>query len=272
MRASCRRPPVFLSVLALLIVWQLPAAGFQRSRDPYTKVCLRQPQRTLTFHLGGACPLGPSRQACLATVHDAVHAWNAPGCSDLHVRFAGQIPADRIGARRDWPRDGVNLIVFRHAAHPRRTPYANYSTVSYDRITGVIADADIVLDLVADRTSTADLYDILVHEIGHALGFDHALHPGAVMYRYHQPGPGRRNLSADDIRAICHVYPAGQPTPACRGPRRPMANLAGWRVFGPFLWWSSLLLASTAGWLLIHRRRSGHAGGRQSLRQKTSSR
>jgi hypothetical protein len=252
-----RRAIVCSCVLAAMVCPAGTADGFQRSRDPYTDVCLQQPQRTVIFHLIGPCPVGPSPRACLETVRNALEVWNAPGCSDLKVHFAGQATGMPVN-RRGWAHDGVNAIVFNRVKRKHPVPDGNFSTISYDRISGEILDADIVLDIVPEHDTTDDLYDVLVHEVGHALGLDHALHTDAVMYRFHQPGPGRRRLSPDDVRALCHVYPAGQPTPTCR-PRRPIANLAGWRSPGPFGSWVRLLLLFFSAWLVWKRRR-GSAG------------
>lgn len=251
--ATRRRLIVCSCLLAGFVCALSPAYGFQRSRDPYTDICLHQPQRTLIFHLSGPCPVGPSPRACLETVREALDAWNTPRCSDLYVCFGGRTD-ESAAYRRGRERDGVNAIVFGRAKREPGESHGNYSSISYDRISGEILDADIVLDIVPEQHTTDDLYDVLVHEVGHALGLDHALHTGAVMYRFHRPGPGRRRLSPDDVRALCHVYPAGRPTPCCR-PRRPIAHLAGWRSSGPFGSWIRLLLVLLPAWLVWRRRR-----------------
>lgn len=58
-----------------------------------------------------------------------------------------------------------------------------------------------------------DLYSILLHEVGHALGLGHADRPGAVMYPYYSRLA--KGLQQDDIDALKRLYPArtGEPEP-----------------------------------------------------------
>src|SRR5262249_21740571 len=49
-----------------------------------------------------------------------------------------------------------------------------------------------------------DLYSVLLHESGHALGMNHSTDSGAVMYAYYSGV--RTGLSADDIAGIQSIY------------------------------------------------------------------
>jgi hypothetical protein len=65
--------------------------------------------------------------------------------------------------------------------------------------------------------ANVDLYSVVLHEAGHALGLGHSDRPGAVMYPYYKLSTG---LTDDDIAGIRALYgsnvppPAAPPTPA----------------------------------------------------------
>jgi Matrixin len=58
--------------------------------------------------------------------------------------------------------------------------------------------------------SNTDLFSVVLHEAGHALGLGHSDQPGAVMYPYYRMSSG---LTADDIAGIQDLYGAPDPNP-----------------------------------------------------------
>lgn len=55
-----------------------------------------------------------------------------------------------------------------------------------------------------------DLYTVLLHEVGHALGLGHSDVVGSVMYPTYEGG--KRSLTADDIAGIQYIYGVPEPT------------------------------------------------------------
>jgi len=66
--------------------------------------------------------------------------------------------------------------------------------------------------------ANVDLFSVVLHEIGHALGLGHSDRPGAVMYPYYRLTAG---LSNDDIAGIQALYGAVSSTPAPAPPPPP---------------------------------------------------
>jgi len=86
---------------------------------------------------------------------------------------------------------------------------------------GEILGADIALNsalndfTAGDASIQTDLVSIVTHEVGHFLGIAHTEDPTAVMYPFYAQGSVRRALSADDIAAVCSIYPPRAQTGSC---------------------------------------------------------
>ncbi|MBK8258665.1 MAG: matrixin family metalloprotease [Polyangiaceae bacterium] len=88
------------------------------------------------------------------------------------------------------------------------------TTVTYNRSTGEILDADIELNFafneltIGDDHVVYDLPSIVTHEIGHFIGLDHTPDPDATMFAGYEAGTtSQRTLEFDDVSAVCAVYP-----------------------------------------------------------------
>ena len=110
----------------------------------------------------------------------------------LHITFAK-------GAHGDpYPFDGAGRVLAHtfYPAPPNPEPLAG----------------DLHLDEEeAWRVGTdIDLYSVVLHELGHALGLAHSDKPGAVMYAYYQRAS---SLTDEDISAVLELYAARSASP-----------------------------------------------------------
>jgi hypothetical protein len=117
-----------------------------------------------------------------AVVPDGGQAFGAPGLPQGDPRF-GDI---RIGAEAMAPSSLASTVM------PRPSVAGTWA-------------GDIVLNDTANFTSsTSNLYSVMVHEIGHALGLYDSNNPRSVMYRDATTQP--HDLVPSDIRAIQALY------------------------------------------------------------------
>jgi hypothetical protein len=148
-------------------------------------------------------------------------------------------------ALREWQKYGSVTLTPVNAADLPRTVTIRFAArehgdgLAFDGPRGVLAHTfypaplnpepiagDTHLDAEEDWHigTSIDLYSVVLHEAGHALGLGHSDQPGAVMYPYYRFAHG---LTSDDIAAIQDLYgaPAGTPpvTPAPPAPTPPPA-------------------------------------------------
>lgn len=121
----------------------------------------------------------------------------------------------------------VNLVLFKDDDWTYRGIDGTLAktTVTFDRTTGEILDADIEVNAaynnltVGDAKVGYDLQSIMTHEVGHLLGLAHSSDWDATMFASYEPGTKElRSLSPDDVKAVCAAYPPGRaatcdPTP-----------------------------------------------------------
>ena len=185
----------------------------------------------------------------------AFQTWEAVGGARVRFEYVG-VMSDGAVPDQD---DGLNTIVFYTSAlPPELTEAIAVTAIIYGDRTGVIYDADILINERDYRFSTfraggyVDLESVLLHEGGHLLGLDHtcglqgetqpscydpnltsdptrlARITDAVMYPARAPGdPLRRALTLDDMDAAAFLYPAETPMPAPRVDAVTPAKLGG---------------------------------------------
>jgi hypothetical protein len=155
----------------------------------------------------------PAVDVATAVATEAAATWQA----DLEGKLVLSIGSSAPPAPHTV--DGVNTIRWAIAADDpdlERGLLAR-TFLAYDAATGVLRDADIVLDAhdfawtVGGACSNEyDLESALAHEFGHALGLGHAVgHPDATMFATGDACDTRkRDLDPDDRAGLASLYPA----------------------------------------------------------------
>ncbi len=160
-----------------------------------------------------------------AAVEAAAAEWQlaASDCSDLTLSV-GSPPRGTDTNLGGGERDGENRIVWREDEWPEEvSPDAlAITTMVYRTATGEVLDADIDVNGVhfywtaSDEAGSVvnDVQNTVTHELGHLLGFAHSSEAEATMFGRSDPGEtSKRRLHADDIAALCTVYPFGAASP-----------------------------------------------------------
>jgi hypothetical protein len=184
------------------LFWRNACLGYSMQRSASRKISYEDAADALstafTRWTGATCPTeGTGRSRTSIDVRDLGPAECA------NVEYKSGVP-------------NQNVIVFRDETWKYGKSVLGLTTVVYNPETGEIYNADMeinTLDMepLAVRDPVApDAYDfasVVTHEAGHFLGIAHSDVQGATMYaRYDQGQTSMRNLSPDDVSAICTVY------------------------------------------------------------------
>lgn len=143
--------------------------------------------------------------------------WNDVDCSSITFSFAGLTNITTTGYFQETVH--TNIVIWRENDWPYPQSPVAFTSVTYDKYSGEIYDADIELNGVDYRFTTkpllypnrVDIQNCVTHEAGHVLGLEHSENPKATMYSMAEPGEySKRTLHQDDIDAVCTIYPNQQ--------------------------------------------------------------
>lgn len=193
-------------VLALAVFAPVSARAYVRTTIP-GGAALHWSSRCATF-----APAISADAEIGDTVARAIASWNLDACSAMPFAVDEDTRPTTVG------HDQINAILWRTDGCDEEDPTplcdvpnaAAVTTILYDDA-GEIVEVDIELDARAFLATGIDLDGVVTHELGHALGLDHAC---SVI-------PG---LAPDD-----HL---GVPSPACSDPRAREAEIR-WATMYP---------------------------------------
>jgi hypothetical protein len=182
--------------------------------------------QTVAYRINDAGePLAPTRG--FGQVRDALAAWSTVPGSALRLVDGGTTTA------RGIVNDGVNAISFRDPFNQIGTMGRRcsgvlaigahfYSTLSSRTVNGRqfyrITEGDLVTNKGWEGCGFYEIYanfaEVITHELGHTVGFDHATDRNATMHGFlHFDGRGA-GLTATDTAGVVFVYPGTGPGPS----------------------------------------------------------
>jgi hypothetical protein len=130
----------------------------------------------------------------------AFQTWAVEANLDFGVRPDGGQAFGTAGPMQGDARFG-DIRIGAHAM----TPEALSVSVPGDVFFAGTWAGDVLLNSAANFTAApADLYSILLHEVGHVLGLEHSSEPGSVMFTH--AAQTRTGLAASDVQSLRALY------------------------------------------------------------------
>ncbi len=196
---------------------------------------VRWPSLPIEYRFSAWQPGQLQREEARAAVRAAFNRWSDVLCGERRtsLRFVereetGDDKPLEAGARGSAPFG----IYFRNLGWPylgREDATLAQTNHVYGKKTGVIQYADIEINAGSRRFSTSedaggtDLQAVITHEVGHYIGLAHSRDPVSIMTSSYCDSPEARcdkgkvvarRLSADDVAAVCALYPPEGVEPA----------------------------------------------------------
>lgn len=177
-------------------------------------------------------------ETALELARRSVTTWSSLECpqGEATLAFVETPPLDCHVAEFSTDGPNVNVILFQDTQWSYKSADNTLAktTVTYDKVSGEILDADIELNhaynelTVGDDAVVYDLESILTHEFGHFLGLDHSIDFDATMNASYNPGStDLRTIEQDDIAGVCTIYPPGRAATCNPTPRGGLAESCG---------------------------------------------
>jgi hypothetical protein len=217
-----------------------PAAAFCRTTtcdtcvDPETQCpsggpALIWPRSCVSYDLQVGASVQIDLDSATGAADQAFGAWQDVICpgTNAHPTIIASNYGPVLCKRHEYSQNqgNANLIVFRDDEWPYQnaTNALALTTVTYNRLTGDIYDADMEINGTVSLSTSdpipSDHYDlssIMTHEAGHFLGLAHSTDVSATMWSHYLPGTDDfRTLEPDDIAGICAIYPPDREAPPC---------------------------------------------------------